>query len=109
MEEYQPGSSHTSEDMGDQIIENQATEDQIVEDQTMEDTGDNQKSTTENNLADNSHVDNDSKTDDSVNLPSEDNSHSVALILIICTSAGTLVIGLGLYLGFRKRKKIDKK
>lgn len=109
MEEYQPGSSHTSEDMGDQIIENQATEDQIVEDQTMEDTGDDQKSTTENNLADNSPVDNDSKADDSANLPSEDNSHSVALILIICISVGALVIGLALYLGFRKRKKIDKK
>ena len=109
MEEYQPGSSHTPENMDNQIIENQATEDQIVEDQTMEDTGDNQKSTTENNLVDNSPVDNDSKADDSVNLPSEDNFHSVALILIICISVGALVIGLGLYLGFRKRKKIDKK
>ena len=90
----------------DQITEDQATEDQTTEDQTPEDTGDDQKSTTDNNP-----TDNDSKPDDSANLSTEDNSHSGGWIPVICTSAGALVIGLGTYLGYRKRKKIkiDKK
>ena len=111
---YKPGSSDTPEDTEQQITEeqdseDQVTEDQIAEDQTTEDTGNDQKSTTENNLADNSPVDNDSKADDGANLPSEDNSHCGGWIPVVCASAGVLVIGSGLYLGFRKRKKIDKK
>ena len=88
----------------DQITEDQATEDQTTEDQSTEDTGDDQKST-----VDNVPMVNDSKPDDSTDLPSEDNSHSGGWIPVICTSAGALVIGSGLYLGFRRRKKIDKK
>lgn len=116
---YKPGSSDTPEDTEQQITEGKVTEDRIAEDQatedqTTEDTGDDQKSTTENNFADNnpadnSPVDNDSKPDDGANLPSEDNSHGVGWILVICASVGILMFGLGLYLGFRKRKKINKK
>ena len=101
IENYKPGSSDTPED----------TEDQIIEDQSTEDNGDDQKSTVENDPADNTPTDNHSKPDDSANLSSEDNSHSGGWIPVICTSAGALVIGLGTYLGYRKRKKIkiDKK
>ncbi len=120
---YKPGSSDTPEDTEqqitegqvtedriaeDQATEDQVTEDQIAEDQTTEDTGDDQKSTVENNLADNNPADNDSKPDNGANLPSEDNSHSV-WILVICASVGILMFGLGLYLGYRNGKKIDKK
>ncbi len=109
IEEYKPGSSDIPEDMEDQITEDQVTEEQITEeqvseDQTTEEAGDDQKLIVENNLADN-----DSKPDDSTDLPSEDNSHSGGWIPVICTSAGALVIGSGLYLGLRRRKKIDKK
>lgn len=93
----------------DQIAEDQAMEDQVTEDQTTKNIGDDQKSTEENNLTDNSFVDNDSKPDDGANLPPEDNSHSGGWIPVICISAGALVIGLGLYLGFRKQRKTDKK
>jgi uncharacterized repeat protein (TIGR02543 family) len=84
----------------------QITEDQATEDQSTEDTGDNQKTT-----ADNSPADNDSKPDDGANLSSEDNSHSGGWIPVVCASTGALVIGSGLYLEYRKRKKIkiDKK
>lgn len=109
MEEYQRGSSDTQRDTEQQITEeqdseDQVTEDQIMENQTTEDTGNEQKST-----VDNAPADNDSKPDDSGNLPSEDNSHSIAVILIICTSVGTLMFGLGLYLGYRNGRKTDKK
>ena len=109
IEDYEPGATDTPEDMEDQSTEDQATEDQTTGDQRMEDTGDDQKSTVENNPADNSPVDNDSKQDDSANLTSEDSSHSGGWIPVICISAGALVIGPLLYLGFRKWKKIDRK
>ena len=109
IEDYEPGATDTPEDMEDQSTEDQATEDQTTGDQRMEDTGDDQKSTVENNPADNSPVDNDSKQDDSANLTSEDSSHSGGWIPVICISAGALVIGSLLYLGFRKWKKIDRK
>ena len=112
---YEPGSSDTQKDtedqstedqtMEDQGTEDQVTADQVTGDQRTEDTGDDQKSTVENNPADNNPVDNDSKADDSVNLPSEDSSHSGGWIPVICICAGALVIGLGLHLGFRKWKK----
>lgn len=112
---YEPGSSDTQKDTEDQSTEDQTMEDQGTEDQVTadqvtgeqrtEDTGDDQKSTVENNPADNNPVDNDSKADDSVNLPSEDSSHSGGWIPVICICAGALVIGLGLHLGFRKWKK----
>ena len=106
---YEPGSSDTPEDMEDQSTEDQATEDQTTGEQRTEDTGDDQKSTVENNPADNNPAVNDSKPDDSANLPSEDSSHSGGWIPVICISAGALVIGPLLYLGFRKWKKIDRK
>ena len=109
IEDYEPGATDTPEDMEDQSTEDQATEDQTTGDQRTEDTGDDQKSTVENNPADNSPVDNDSKQDDSANLTSEDSSHSGGWIPVICISAGALVIGPLLYLGFRKWKKIDRK
>ena len=112
---YEPGSSDTQKDTEDQSTEDQTMEDrgtedqvtadQVTGDQRTEDTGDDQKSTVENNPADNNPVDNDSKADDSVNLPSEDSSHSGGWIPVICICAGALVIGLGLHLGFRKWKK----
>ena len=114
IEDYEPGATDTPEDMEDQSTEDQTVEDQVMEDQTTgdqrtEDTGDDQKSTVENNPADNSPVDNDSKQDDSANLTSEDSSHSGGWIPVICISAGALVIGPLLYLGFRKWKKTDRK
>lgn len=101
---YKPGSSDTQEDTEQQIteeqvtedqatedqvtedpiVEDQTTEDQVTEDQTTEDTGDDQKLT-------------------------GGNSHSVGLILVICISVGILMFGLGLYLGYRNGKKINKK
>ena len=112
---YEPGSSDTQKDTEDQstedqTIEDRGTEDQITADQVTgdqrtEDTGDDQKSTVENNPADNNPAVNDSKSDDGVNLPSEDSSHSGGWIPVICICAGALVIGLGLHLGFRKWKK----
>ena len=116
---YEPGSSDTQKDTEDQSTEDQTMEDQGTEDQVTadqvtgeqrtEDTGDDQKSTVENNPADNNPAVNDSKADDSVNLPSEDSSHSGGWIPVICICAGALVIGLGLHLGFRKWKKTDRK
>ena len=116
---YEPGSSDTQKDTEDQSTEDQTMEDrgtedqvtadQVTGDQRTEDTGDDQKSTTENNLADNNPAVNDSKADDSVNLPSEDSSHSGGWIPVICICAGALVIGSGLHLGFRKWKKTDRK
>lgn len=112
---YEPGSSDTQKDTEDQSTEDQTIEDrgtedqvtadQVTGDQRTEDTGDDQKSTVENNPADNNPAVNDSKSDDSVNLPSEDSSHSGGWIPVICICAGALVIGLGLHLGFRKWKK----
>jgi uncharacterized repeat protein (TIGR02543 family) len=109
IEEYKPGSSDIPEDMEDQITEDQVTEEQITEEQVLEDktteeAGDDQKSTVENNPTDNN-----SKPDDSTDLPSEDRTHSGGWIPVICIPAGALVIGSGLYLGFRRRKKTDKK
>ena len=91
IEDYEPGSTDTPED-------------QITEDQSPEDTGDNQKPT-----VDNSPADNDSEPDHSADLAPENNSHSGGWIPVICISAGALVIGLGTYLGYWRRKKIDKK
>lgn len=112
---YEPGSSDTQKDTEDQSTEDQTMEDrgtedqvtadQVTGDQRTEDTGGDQKSTAENNPADNNPAVNDSKSDDSVNLPSEDSSHSGGWIPVICICAGALVIGLGLHLGFRKWKK----
>ena len=116
---YEPGSSDTQKDtenqstedqtMEEQVTEDQVTADQVTGDQRTEDTGDDQKSTVENNPADNNPAVNDSKAEDSVNLPSEDSSHSGGWIPVICICAGALVIGLGLHLGFRKWKKTDRK
>ena len=116
---YEPGSSDTPEDtenqstedqtMEDRVMEDQVTGDQVTGDQRTEDTGDDQKSTVENNPADNNPAVNDSKPEDSVNLPSEDSSHSGGWIPVVCICAGALVIGLGLHLGFRKWKKTDRK
>ena len=91
IEDYEPGSTDTPED-------------QITEDQSPEDTGDNQKP-----AVDNSPADNDSEPDHSADLAPENNSHSGGWIPVICISAGALVIGLGTYLGYWRRKKIDKK
>ena len=101
IEDYEPGSTDTPED---QNTEDQITENQVVEDQTTEDTGDNQKP-----AVDNSPADNDSEPDHSADLAPENNSHSGGWIPVICISAGALVIGLGTYLGYWRRKKIDKK
>ena len=116
---YEPGSSDTQKDTEDQSTEDQTMEDQVMEgqvtgdqttgDQGTENAGDDQKSTAENNPADNNPTDNDSKPDDSVNLPSENSSHSSGWIPVICICAGALTIGLGLHLGFRKWKKTDRK
>ena len=116
---YEPGSSDTQKDTEDQSTEDQTMEDrgtedqvtadQVIRDQRTEDTGGDQKSTAENNPADNNPAVNDSKLDDSVNLPSEDSSHSGGWIPVICICAGALVIGPGLHLGFRKWKKTDRK
>ena len=125
VEEHQPVSPDTPENAEQQITEEQnreeqATGEQITEEQagggqttgvpTTEDTGEEQKSTEENSPADNSPVDNipadnGSNPDDSGNLQSEDNSHSGGWIPVLGVSAGALVIGSGLYLGFRKWKK----
>lgn len=85
-------------------MENQITENQVTEDQSTENTGDDQKPT-----MDNSPADNDLKPDAGANLPSEGNSHSGGWIPVICISTGILVIALGLYLGYRRGKKVDKK
>ncbi len=112
---YEPGSSDTQKDtenqstedqtMEDQVTEDQVTADQVTGEQRTEDTGDDQKSTVENNPADNNPAVNDSKPEDSVNLPSENSSHSGGWIPVVCICAGALVIGPGLHLGFRKWKK----
>ena len=112
---YEPGSSDTQKDtenqstedqtMEDQVTEDRVTADQVTGEQRTEDTGDDQKSTVENNPADNNPAVNDSKPEDSVNLPSENSSHSGGWIPVVCICAGALVIGPGLHLGFRKWKK----
>jgi uncharacterized repeat protein (TIGR02543 family) len=94
---YEPGSTDTPED---QNTEDQITENQVVEDQTTEDTGDDQKSTTENNLADNN-----SKPDDSVNLVSETTSGNNLGILILCAFAGAVLIGVIIYIIYKKGRK----
>ena len=91
IEDYEPDSTDTPED-------------QNTEGQSTEDTGDNQKP-----AVDNSPADNDSEPDHSADLAPENNSHSGGWIPVICISAGALVIGLGTYLGYWRRKKIDKK
>ncbi len=91
IEDYEPDSTDTPED-------------QNTEGQSTEDTGDNQKPT-----VDNSPADNDSEPDHSADLAPENNSHSGGWIPVICISAGALVIGLDTYLGYWRRKKIDKK
>ena len=116
---YEPGSSDTQKDtenqstedqtMEDQVTEDRVTADQVTGEQRTEDTGDDQKSTVENNPADNNPAVNDSKPEDSVNLPSENSSHSGGWIPVVCICAGALVVGLGLHLGFRKWKKTDRK
>ena len=84
-EDYKPGSTD---------MENQITEDQIAED-----TGDNQKLTVENNQADNN-----SKPDDSANPAPEKNSGNNMEILIVCAFAGTALMGVIIYIMYRKGK-----
>ena len=90
IEDYKPGSTDTSEDM----------EDQIIEDQTAEDTGNDQKSTAENSLADN-----DSKPDDSADLAPEKTSGNNLGILIVCALAGAALIGIIIYIIYKKGSK----
>ena len=87
--DYKPGSSDTQRDTEQQITEEQDSEDQVTEDQIAEDQ-----------------IAQDQIAEDQT---TEDNSHSGGWIPVICTSTGALGIGSGLYLRFRKRKKIDKK
>ena len=90
IEDYKPGSTDTSEDM----------EDQIIEDQTAEDTGNDQKSTAENSPADN-----DSKPDDSADLAPEKTSGNNLGIFIVCAFAGTALIGIIIYIIYKKGSK----
>ena len=104
-EDYKPGSTGTPEDMGDQIAEDQSTEDQstedqVTEDQSTENTGDEQELT-----IDNSPMDNNSKPDDSVDLPSEKTSGNNMGILIACAFAGAALIGVIIYIIYKKGSK----
>lgn len=109
-EDYKPGSAGTQEDIGDQIaedqvMEDQSTEDQVTEDQVMEDqstenTGDEQELT-----IDNSPMDNSSKPDDSVDLLSEKTSDNNMGILIACAFAGAALIGVIIYIIYKKGSK----
>ena len=92
IEDYEPGSTDTSED--------QITEDQATEGQSTEDTGDNQKP-----AVDNSSTGNDSKPDDSVNLVSETTSGNNLGILILCAFAGAVLIGVIIYIIYKKGRK----
>ena len=95
IEDYKPGSTDTSEDMEDQNTEEQATGDQ-----STEDTGDNQKPT-----VDNSSADNDSKPDDSADLAPEKTSGNNPGILIVCAFAGAALIGIIIYIIYKKGNK----
>ena len=92
IEDYEPGSTDTSED--------QITEDQATEGQSTEDTGDNQKP-----AVDNSSTGNDSKPDDSADLAPEKTSGNNVGILIACAFAGTALIGVIIYIIYRKGNK----
>ena len=120
VEEQQPVSPDTPENVEQQIPEEQNREEQVTGEQipeeqavggqttgvpTTEDTGEEQKATEENSPVDNSPADNGSNPDDSEKLQSGDNSHSGGWIPIVGVSTGALVTGYGLYLGFRKWKK----
>ena len=120
VEEQQPVSPDTPENVEQQIPEEQNREEQVTGEQipeeqavggqttgvpTTEDTGEEQKATEENSPVDNSPADNGSNPDDSEKLQSGDNSHSGGWIPVVGVSTGALVIGSGLYLGFRKWKK----
>ncbi len=102
VEEQQPVSPDTPENVEQQITEEQAAGGQTTGVPTTEDIGEEQKSTEENSPVDNIPADNGSNPDDSGNLQSEDNSHSGGWIPVLGVSAGALVLGSGLYLGFRK-------
>ena len=120
VEEQQPVSPDTPENVEQQIPEEQNREEQVTGEQipeeqavggqttgvpTTEDTGEEQKATEENSPVDNSPADNGSNPDDREKLQSGDNSHSGGWIPIVGVSTGALVTGYGLYLGFRKWKK----
>ena len=120
VEEQQPVSPDTPENVEQQIPEEQNREEQVTGEQipeeqavggqttgvpTTEDTGEEQKATEENSPVDNSPADNGSNPDDSEKLQSGDNSHSGGWIPVVGVSTGALVTGYGLYLGFRKWKK----
>ena len=92
IEDYEPGSTDTSED--------QITEDQATEGQSTEDTGDNQKP-----AVDNSSTGNDSKPDDSADLAPEKTPGNNVGILIACAFAGTALIGVIIYIIYRKGNK----
>ena len=67
---------------------------------TPEDTGDNQKPTMDNSPADDS-----SKPDDSANLAPEKTSGNNPGILIVCAFAGAALIGVIIYIIYRKESK----
>lgn len=92
IEDYKPGSTDTLED--------QITEDQATEGQSTEDTGNDQKPT-----VDNSPADNDSKPDDSADLAPEKTSGNNVGILIACAFAGTALIGVIIYIIYKKGNK----
>ena len=100
IEDYKPGSTDTTEDMEDQTTGDQVTEEQATGDQSTEDTGDDQMPT-----MDNSPADNDAKQDDSADLPSEKTSGNNMEILIACAFAGAALIGVIIYIIYKKGSK----
>lgn len=100
IEDYKPGSTDTTEDMEDQTTGDQVTEEQATGDQSTEDTGNDQKSTAEN-----SPVDNDSKPDDSADLAPEKTSGNNLGILIVCAFADSALIGIIIYIIYKKGNK----
>ena len=100
IEDYKPGSTDTTEDMEDQTTGDQVTEEQATGDQSTEDTRNDQKSTAENSPADN-----DSKPDDSADLAPEKTSGNNPGILIVCAFAGAALIGIIIYIIYKKGNK----
>ncbi len=92
IEDYKPGSTDTPED--------QITEDQATEGQSTEDTGDDQELTIDNSLADNN-----AKPDDSADLAPEKTSGNNLGILIVCAFAGSALIGIIIYIIYKKGSK----
>ena len=95
IEDYKPGSTDTSEDM-----EDQNTEDQSTGDQSTENTGDEQELT-----IDNSPMDDNSKPDDSADLAPEKTFGNNLGILIVCAFAGSALIGIIIYIIYKKGSK----